>query len=228
MCGRYTLAKKEKALIDYFHLHGEVASYDLSYNIAPSQHCPVIYKNEQGQNILRLMRWGLIPNWSKTMDSRYNLINARAESITEKPVFKQAYHSRRCLIPADGFYEWKKQNNKKQPYHIMLGAHQLFAMAGIWESWQDDAMATTAASSLQSFSIITTNANKKMQAIHERMPVIIHQDKFDKWLTISDKDQSVATLMVPYLEQELLINPVSTKVNKPDNNDISLLRPIRI
>jgi len=220
MCGRYTLGQEPNSLLDYFHLHGEVPVYHLSYNIAPTQQAPVVMQSD-AQRECRLMRWGLIPSWSKGPDARFTMINAKAETIDEKPAYKRPFKRQRCLIPCDGFYEWQPQGNSKQPYYISKAEPGLIAMAGIWDRWEAGEVP------IESFSIITTAANTFMQSIHERMPAIIGPDAFDDWLAPANDDTvKLKDLLQPYAGSDLVMHPVSREVNSPKNNSPALIQPL--
>ena len=164
------------------------------------------------------MRWGLIPSWSKDPKTHFLLINAKAETIQEKPSFRSSFKSRRCLVPTDGFYEWAKKDNGKVPYWIYLADGGLFAFAGIWSEWGkgDD--------SLRSFSIITTEANSKLKAIHQRMPVILDPRNYDHWLDSSQNDP--ASLLNAYPSELMAYHEVSLRVNSPKNDDPECLAPV--
>ena len=218
MCGRFTLGKEPDSLLDYFHLHGEVPDFHMSYNIAPTQNSPIVFINQQ-HRVCELMRWGLIPSWSKGPDAKFNMINARAESIEEKPAYRTAFEQRRCLVPVDGFYEWSGQAKPKQPYYIYQDNRSLFALAGIWEQWQ------TEAGQINSFSIITTSANSVMQNIHHRMPVIIKPNEFDNWL-LSNEPDSYKQLLKLKEDIELEYHAVNTRVNSVKNNSPELIDPL--
>lgn len=215
------MGKEPAALLDYFHLHGEVPVYHLSYNVAPSQLVPVVLLDQDQQRVCRLMQWGLIPSWSKGPDARFKMINAKAETVHEKPAYRSAFRSRRCLVPCDGFYEWQAQAGGKQPYYIHRRDGGLLAMAGVWEHWQGEAQA------IDSFSIITTDANPLMQRIHARMPAIIDQEAFDAWLDPAQADPaSLKYLMQPWAQDNLLMHPVSKAVNSPKHDTAKLVEPL--
>ena len=183
MCGRYTLAKPLKTIESHFapvHINLE---YRPSYNIAPSQESPVII-NRSGQRELTAMKWGLIPSWAK--DEKTKLINARSETAHEKPSFKNSLKNQRCLIPADGFLEWK--GKKKQPYYIQLKNQPLFAFAGLWSTWSN-----LEGKSLNTYTILTTEANEKLTPIHKRMPVILPREQYSTWL-VSDSSPNACGL----------------------------------
>ena len=218
MSGRFTLGKEPNSLLDYFHLHGEVPNFHLSYNIAPTQTSPIVFADQQ-HRACELMRWGLIPSWSNGPDTKFNMINARAESIEEKPAYRKAFKQRRCLVPIDGFYEWSGQAKAKQPYYIYREDRSLFAFAGIWEQWQAEQ------GQINSFSIITTRATGIMENIHHRMPVIIHPEHFDSWL-FGDETDNYKSLLTPGDDCELKYHAVDTRVNSVKNNSSDLLNPI--
>jgi putative SOS response-associated peptidase YedK len=186
MCGRYTLVKKPISIGKDFMRKiqplkspsGSEIPFKKRYNIAPTQENLVIRKHgEDDQLSASAMRWGLIPSWSKTGTTQSLLINARSETIADKPSFKGAYQRRRCLVPADGYYEWKRQRKLNQPHYLQLADESVFYMAGIWETWYDDG-----GNSLDSYAILTTQANALAAKIHERMPVILLDDRAMEWL----------------------------------------------
>lgn len=216
MCGRFSLTANEAELNLRFELEGGTAPYVQRYNGAPTQDLAVI----TGENPRKLsyLRWGLIPPWAKDVSIGNKMINARAETITEKPSFNKALFSRRCLIPSDGFYEWK-QGKEKQPYRIYLKTHPIFAMAGLWERWK-----SPEGVNIDSFSIITTEANSFMQNIHTRMPVILKQDDEKRWLSSNDHTE-ILSLLKPYDADEMEAYAVSKLVNSPRNEGVALLQP---
>ncbi len=210
MCGRFQLSVKGKQISERFNIDVFDELYRPSYNCAPSQKLPVITNEDSGK--LSFLKWGLIPFWSKDPKVGFRNINTRAETIVEKPSFKQAFQKRRCLIPSNGFYEWKKDTNKT-PYRIFLKNDDLYAMAGIWETWKDAEERET-----HTFSIITTAAIPTISNIHHRMPVILAPEDEHKWLHESDKD-ILQNLLVPYTFGTIESYPVSKKVNFPKNNN---------
>jgi len=168
------------------------------------------------------MRWGLIPSWSKGVDSRYSMINARAESIHEKPAYKRPFRRSRCLIPASGFYEWKKQKDKKQPYCITHKDHQLMAFAGIWDLWKGQS------ETIKSCSIITTDAASSIRHIHERMPVILENSAFATWLDTDNQNiDQLTKLLSPCPDSKLDSWPVSQAVNSPANDGERLIEAVK-
>ena len=217
MCGRFSLTTEEQRLNEFFNLAGGKSPYVPRYNGAPTQQLAVITDQLPGQ--LQYFRWGLIPYWSKVVPRNMPLINARAEGITLKPVFRQVFQSKRCLVPADGFYEWVRRG-KKVPYRITLADKSPFAMAGLWDIWKGENN-----QELGSFTIITTAANELMAPIHDRMPVILNQKASELWLgsTESDKLQS---LLQPFPSDRMKAFRVSEQVNSVKNEGPELLEPV--
>ncbi len=218
MCGRYDLNTPPIKLKTRFQTDFGRIAQELSprYNIAPSMPVPVI-RIEDGKRWAALMTWGLVPRWTKDV-SGVNLINARGESLAEKPMFRDAYKRRRCLIPADGFYEWKRDAAGKQPWRFTMADKEPFAMAGIWEEWGKEG------GKRQTCAIITIGANELMAPIHDRMPVIISPETYARWL--DPANESVFELLVPYPAEEMVAYPVSTRVNTPKNDDPALIEPL--
>jgi putative SOS response-associated peptidase YedK len=220
MCGRFTLHAPESRLWDAFQL-AQSAPLGLKprYNIAPSQSIPIIRDTGAGR-VMVMARWGLVPHWSKESKTKYSTVNARIETIAEKPVYRTSFKHRRCLIPADGFYEWKVVDRRKVPQHIRMKDGDVFALAGLWDHWEGDG------ERLESCSIIVMPANDAMKPLHDRMPAIIAPSQYDQWLdpTISDKAKIMgylnsvpSTRLVPY--------PVSTWVNSPKHDDDRCIEP---
>jgi putative SOS response-associated peptidase YedK len=193
--------------------------YKPNYNCAPSQKLPVITNTEKGK--LSYFKWGLIPFWAKDPKIGYKLINTRSETITEKASFKNAFRKRRCLIPANGFYEWRKDENKT-PFRITVKEDELFAMAGIWETWKDGED-----NKVCTFSIITTTPNTLMESIHNRMPVILNPEDEEKWLS-DHNETTLKELLKPYDPYRMVAYPISRKVNSPANNGPEVVEPIDI
>jgi len=191
-----------------------------SYNIAPSSDIPAVVASDDTSRRLQLMHWGLVPHWAKERSTRYSMINAKAETISEKPAYKQAFLQRRCLIPADGFYEWRNENNIKQPYYICRKDRELMVFAGIWELWRGD-------HELYSCAIITTASNHDLHALHERMPVILDPEQYADWLDPARREpEKLQHFLGPYRENQLEYFPVSRDVNTPRNNHPGLIQPI--
>lgn len=224
MCGRFTLTKSTEEVAKTFHVERVLCSFQPSFNVAPNQLCPIVYYDRDAKRLtLEDMKWGLVPSWAKEPHSQYSTINARAETLAEKPTFKRSLPYRRCLVPVDGFYEWQKVDSSKQPYRILMKDQSLFALAGLWDEWTsketDDILRT--------FTIITTDANTSMQALHNRMPVIVSKEDWETWLSPSHEELSAALeLLHPYGKNDLTYYAVSTKVNSPRNNDPGLIEPV--
>lgn len=216
MCGRFQLSVKGKHISERFNVEVFDEMYKPGYNFAPSQNLPVITNAEPGK--LSFFKWGLIPFWAKDPKIGFRHINSRAESITEKPDFKHAFKRRRCLIPANGFYEWRKDAGKT-PFRVFLKNEQLFAMAGIWETWKD-----ARGHPVYSFSIITTKPNPLVEKIHNRMPVILHPEDEEAWLKEVD-EAALKKLLVPFEADKMEAYPVSKKVNSLANNGPELISP---
>ena len=222
MCGRYFLHSNLDQLTELFgELAGDVRLMP-RYNIAPSQPVPIIREDAQGTRHIALVRWGLIPSWSSEPDSKFNLINARAETVAEKPAFRTAYRYRRCLIPADGFYEWQKTSDKhKQPYCFRREDGKPMALAGIWESWQ-----APDGSELESCAILVTAANSVVAPVHDRMPVILPETSFSPWLDRhQQRPQELQKYLQPAVDGVLQCYRISTHVNNPQNDSADLIKP---
>ncbi|MEO1765876.1 SOS response-associated peptidase [Thiobacter aerophilum] len=219
MCGRYTLTTPDLAPIGAV-LGVTLPAVPVSYNIAPSLPVPIIRVGARGGYELAWVKWGLVPHWAKEPRSEYSTINARAETVSVKPAFRDAFRRRRCLIPADGFYEWQKQGTGKQPWYIHRKDRQPFAFAGLWERWQggDEALETCA--------IIVTEANALIRPIHGRMPVILPPETYRAWLDPATPTQTLLPLLAPYSADELTAEPVSARVNNPRNDGPELIRPL--
>lgn len=215
MCGRFQLSVKGKHISERFNVEVFDEMYSPNFNCTPSQKLSVITNLEPEK--LNYFKWGLVPFWSKDPNIGFKLINARAESIEEKPAFKTAFSKRRCLIPANGFYEWKKQGKQKIPYRIFLKTEEIFAIAGIWETWND-----AEGKALQTFSIITTASNSIMKDIHNRMPVILNQHDEQAWLYEKDEIY-LKKLLQPFNTTKMKAYQISDKVNSPINNTAEII-----
>lgn len=214
MCGRFALYSDPIVLAKKFQTEN-VPELLPSYNIAPSQAIPVI-RQENDRRTFAMARWGLIPSWAKDIKISYSTINARAETVAEKPAFRSAFQRRRCLIPADGYFEWQEIANSKikQPWYISLKNQEPMALAGLWEYWQGKD-----GSEIESCTIIVTSGNELMQPIHDRMPVILSPETWDIWLdTANTNKQGLQTLLTKYPDDEMTAWPVSTLVNSPRHN----------
>lgn len=224
MCGRYSQTHSAQAIAQAFQL-SVVPPLPPRYNIAPTQLVStVLQTQQQPERQLRVLRWGLIPSWAKDPAIGNRLINARAETVAEKPSFRSALRYRRCLVLADGFYEWQRQGAKKQPYYFQLHSQQPFGFAGLWEHW-----ASPAGEVIETCTILTTAANEVLSPIHDRMPVILHPDDYDRWL---DPDLTTSAqllpLLHPYPADEMQSYPVSTLVNRATSDRPDCIQPVEL
>lgn len=225
MCGRFTLHASPSLLAELFDLPEEPYLAP-RYNIAPTQ--PVAIVRREGQDSARewaLVQWGLIPSWSKDPSSGARMINARAETVAERPAFRAAFRRRRCLVPADGFYEWRSMGKGKQPYYITLQDQKPFAFAGLWENWVGPD-----GSALESCTILTTEANELMAQLHTRMPVILDPADYALWLgeegdTPKEQLGLLMHLLRPYPSEQMTAWPVSKYVNSPSNEGADCIEP---
>ncbi|MGA8943941.1 MAG: SOS response-associated peptidase [Thermoactinomyces sp.] len=218
MCGRFSLATELTRLMEKFRfiLANEISPH---YNIAPSQTILTVTCGKDGR-VGKLMKWGLVPYWAKDPKIGCRMINARAETLAEKPAYKIPFRKQRCLIPADGFYEWKKLGEKKQPYRYQLKNGEPFAFAGLWDRWKQGNK------TLYSCTIITVDPNPLVNKVHNRMPLILPEDAYDLWLSPNAGSDCLQTLFKPYPEAEMEAFPVSSRVNSPRNDDPSLVEPV--
>lgn len=223
MCGRYRRTTREEELARRWRIPIPVQrDLPISWNVAPSTEVLAIrLKRDTNAQSFDLLRWGLIPYWSKDKRIAYRTINARAETIDKTPAFRHAFQKRRCLIPADGFYEWRKTRPPKAPFHIGLKNELPFCFAGLWEAWQDPATGEW----LRSCSIITTEANDLVAQIHDRMPVILRETDFSAWLS-GTSEPDLKSLLRPYPSEEMQMWEISSLVNSPANNDPTIIAPV--
>lgn len=214
MCGRYTLSSTGEIVAELFRLT-DIPELSPRYNIAPTQEVPAVLVDPSGNTRqCRMLRWGLIPSWAKDSTIGSRMINARAETVAEKPSFRSAFRRRRCLLVADGFYEWKKLERGKQPYYIRLKDERPFAFAGLWEHWEG-----AGGEVIESCTIVTTEPNKLVAGLHNRMPVIVSPDGHAAWLDpASASPDALRLLLRPYPPDEMTAYPVSTRVNSPAND----------
>ncbi len=223
MCGRFTLSVNQEVLAQVFHVE-KIANLEPQYNIAPTQMVlTVLYDSHNHKRELQRLRWGLIPSWAKDPGMGARLINARSETVAEKPAFRSAFKRRRCLVVADGFYEWKQQEGKKQPYYFHLRDRQPFGFAGLWEEWK-----SPEGEEIKSCTILTTQANELLQPLHDRMPVILPQEDYDVWLDPEvQTPELLQPLLHPYPCEAMSSYPVSTIVNSPKHNSPECIAPLR-
>ncbi|WP_347552469.1 SOS response-associated peptidase [Pseudalkalibacillus hwajinpoensis] len=221
MCGRFSLTTELDALLERFQIE-EISMEDTGprYNIAPAQQIPAVIR-ANNRNRMGTLRWGLIPFWAKDASISNKLINARSETADEKASFKHALQKRRCLILADGFYEWKQTADRKVPMRIQINGGEPFAMAGLWEKWKDGE------ESIYTCTILTTGANAFMENIHSRMPVILTKEMEEIWLDTNGEDmQIVKDCMHAYPSEQMHAYEVSTLVNSPKNDVLECIEPI--
>lgn len=223
MCGRYSLTRRQQEISERFGLEQLLDEFKPRFNISPTQQVPVIVKNEEEQKILTPYRWGLVPSWVKDLKTAKPIINSRSETLLEKPFFKRSLIKRRCLIPADGFYEWKKGENSKVkiPMWIHLVDKELFAFAGIYDEWKSDEK------SFRSYSIITCAANEVISPVHDRMPVILPKEFEDKWLdpSLQDPDE-LMKMLIQYPDDQITMYQVSSAVNSAKTDSSTMVLPV--
>ena len=224
MCGRFSQTATPDVIADQFEVN-EPPLFKPRYNIAPSQQVATIRLNpEAAKRECVMLRWGLIPSWAKDSKIGNQCINAKAETVAEKPSFRSAFNKRRCLVIADGFYEWQLQGKQKQPMWIGLKSKRPFAFAGLWEHWTP-----AEGEPIESCTIITTEPNKLMQNIHNRMPVILTPHDYDLWLDPTMQQvETVKPLLRPFTSEELVAYPVSTLVNNPRHDAPQCLEPVAV
>jgi putative SOS response-associated peptidase YedK len=218
MCGRYSLAVSGDDLVEAFQASLERDAFRPRYNVAPGQKMPVLTNADPGA--FAHMTWGLLPSWTKELATARKPINARAETVRELATFRRPFARQRCLVPADGFYEWQATHAGKLPYRITRTDRTPFAFAGLWDSWQGPD-----GPPLQTFTIITTTPNALMAPMHNRMPVILHAADYEQWLETNALDDAQA-LLTPYPPAELRAYRVSRQVNAPDNDLPEVIEPV--
>ena len=229
MCGRFTQRLSWRELHELMDLVGTPLNLRPRYNAAPSQDVAVVRAAEEGRT-LAMLRWGLIPAWAKDPAIGHRLINARSETAAEKPSFRAAFRNRRCLIPADGFYEWRREGKTRQPWLFGLQDGAPFAFAGLWESWTVPQGATLTGSlaergpgdAVETCTILTTPANETVAPVHGRMPLILPPNAYSSWLAGEDVP------LAPYPADAMTAHPVSTHVNRPANDDARCVEPVAL
>jgi putative SOS response-associated peptidase YedK len=228
MCGRFTLKATPERIKTEFKTASilpEAAGFE-RFNIAPSQMIAAVLNNESERVVTRL-KWGLVPSWAKDLEIGNRMINARSETITEKPSFREAFKKRRCIIPSSGFYEWQKIANSggggKQPFYFYLKEKEVFGFAGLYEEWTDKQTGEL----LETCTIITTVANAVLKPVHDRMPVILAATDYDEWLDqhVTDTEQ-LQKLLVPYSADAMASHTVSRAVNIPTSDEAGLIEPV--
>lgn len=222
MCGRFAQRSDPKKLAKEFKV-AEVPDLEDRYNIAPTQEILGVLESADGRE-MKFFKWGLIPSWAKDAAMGARLINARSETVTEKPAFREAFKMRRCIIPADGFYEWQKTEGRKQPYFFQMKDESPFGFAGLWERWQG-----ATGQAIESCTILTTEANEVLRPVHDRMPVILHPDDYELWLDEDvRKRELLKELLRPYPAEEMKGYPVSTEINSPHNQGATLIERMAV
>lgn len=223
MCGRYRLSRRKQLVEEYFGAVSEEYEWGPRYNVAPSQ--PVLTIRRDAREPIRklsTMQWGLIPSWSKDSSIGYKTINARAETVATTASFRDPFKSQRCLVPADGFYEWGRNSTSRQPYCIEVNGGELFAFAGLWDRWTNPEGQV-----IESCTILTTTPNTLLADIHDRMPVILSPDMYDCWLDPAFKNTAyLSELLKPFDAGLMRRYPVSTRVNQVQNDDADCAKPM--
>lgn len=221
MCGRYAL---KVSVPEVARILGATptAEFAPSYNVAPSRNVPACRVAEEGGREIVLLRWGLVPHWAKAIDDRYRMINARAETVASKPAFRTPFRKRRCLVPADGYFEWKAVGKRKQPYFIRRRDEGPIFFAGLWDRWEKGD-----GEPVDSFAIVTTSASPNVAQVHDRMPVMVDDGDYDTWLDPKLEDAArLLPLLKPHPGKDLTLTPVSTYVNNPRNDDPRCIEPL--
>lgn len=225
MCGRFLNKLPASEMARLFRTRNPLPNYPARYNLAPTQPVLAVRCNpETRERSLDALRWGLVPHWAKDLSIGARLINARAETVATTPAFRDAFKARRCLVPASGFYEWRKAGASKTPYAILPKDEPLFAFAGLWENWRD----TSGGEWIRTCTIITGAANALLAPIHERMPIILAPDAWARWLGEEPAGrEELLALLRPYPAERMLAYPVSTRVNSVKNDDAGLIDPLQ-
>lgn len=217
MCGRFTQISSPQQYAELFGITTDLQQPP-RYNVAPSTNIISCVLDKNGKKLMKSLRWGLVPSWSKGPDTRYSMINARAETVAEKPAYRGLFKKHRCLIPINGFYEWKQENGK-QPYYIYDVSEQPLVLAGLWTRWQNES------EQIESCTIIVTEASEQMHNIHDRMPVILTRDSWDSWL-VENNEKTLQEMLKPSTKITLGNHAVSREVNSPRNDNAELIAPI--
>jgi putative SOS response-associated peptidase YedK len=225
MCGRFSVSLPPEEVARYFQVTGRLPNFPPRYNMAPTQEAPVIRLNpDTAKRQLDLLRWGLVPSWAKDPKIGNKLINARAETMATKPAFKTAVAKvRRCIVPANGFFEWQKLGDRKQPMFITLKSGAPMGLAGLWENWKDPE-----GQWLRTFTIVTGEPNELVAPIHNRMPVILRPEDYPIWLGEKPADaDALSAACTPIPAEDMRAYPISTRVNSPRNDDVGILEEVR-
>ena len=220
MCGRKTLTKGKIEIIQDLLVDDWAEDWAPSFNIAPTQNSPILLYQEKRQ--IQIMRWGLVPSWAKDLKKRSRMINARAETLTEKPAFRSLLRSKRCVVVTDGYYEWMQTNNGKRPYFIHQRNGQILPMAGLWDKWLDENE-----KEWNTYTVITTEPAESISHIHRRMPVILDKPHLDYWINCDYPPEEAMEYLKPY-ENPLEFYPVAIFVNSPANNSEKCIQPLKL
>jgi putative SOS response-associated peptidase YedK len=225
MCGRYRLSRRKQIIEEYFDTVDWQDDWNPRFNIAPTQFVPVVRQNpKEPARELSLMKWGLIPHWAKDSSIATSTINAKSETAVTKPAFRDPLKFRRCLIPADGFYEWAKTTRSKQPYCFEVNDGELFAFAGLWDGWKD-----STGNWVKTCSILTTTPNALASTVHDRMPAILDRESYDLWLDPGMTNvQVISELLKPYDARLMRSYPISTRINHVGKDDEDCSRPVEL
>lgn len=223
MCGRYAIyGPISRANRDSIEFLGEEIVFHPTYNAAPTQNLPIFRVDSRRGRELTLLRWGLVPSWAKDPAIGTRMINARSETVTEKPAFRAAFRRRRCLVPMSGFYEWQRAGGRKVPHFVRLLNAEIFAAAGLYESWPGN----DGEEPVESYTILTTAANELMRALHDRMPVLLHERDYEAWLDPkNEKTATLSGLFAPFPAEEMRAYAISTRVNNARYDDAGLIEP---
>jgi putative SOS response-associated peptidase YedK len=220
MCGRFTQRADSKKLAKAFEV-AEVPKAEARYNIAPTQDILGVYELADARE-MAFYKWGLIPSWAKDRSMGTRLINARSETVAEKPAFREAFKKRRCIIPSDGFYEWQRTGGRKQPFFFRMRDESPFGFAGLWERWQGEDGEV-----INSCAILTTEANEVLRPVHNRMPVILHPEEYSLWLGGDARERQLLQEMLrPFPAEEMVGHPVGSSVNSPRNQGAELVEEL--
>ncbi|HZP62539.1 MAG TPA: SOS response-associated peptidase [Terriglobales bacterium] len=223
MCGRYRLSRRKQIIEEYFESAPWDEDWNPRFNLAPTQNVPVIRQHpKEPVRQIATMRWGLVPHWAKDASIAASTINAKSETAATRPAFRDPLKFRRCLIPADGFYDWSRKGKAKQPFCFEVNDGELFAFAGLWDGWRD-----ASGQWIKTCSILTTTPNAVTSAVHDRMPVILDRESYDLWLDPGVTNvQVVSELLKPYDARLMRCYPVSSRVNHVANDDAECSRPV--
>ena len=222
MCGRDTISSPRKIVSEILG-SDDGSVLEARYNVAPTQYVPVVVADTNGARLLTRMRWGLVPRWATNSDVGSVMINARAETAVYKPSFAESFRQRRCIVPADGFYEWQRKSGGRQPYLLRLQGGKPFAFAGLWDVWRG-----SNGTLLKTFTILTTTSNAVVETIHDRMPVILGRQRCEEWLMAGSNVGTLTGLCEPYPAVAMETIPVSTYVNNVRRDSLECIQPVQL